>query len=213
MTLLNTYMTTDLYLAYVLATVVLVLMPGPIVTLTVANSLAHGASRGFLTTCGSTVGTAVLLSLGGFGMVWVLDFLSAWFDWIRWIGAAYLIFLGLRQWNAKPTDLSKGKADKGPVISVIAHGFIVAVTNPKTILFYAAFFPQFIDAEKPLGPQLVIMCVTFAVIAFILDNGYAIMAGRVRRWLGGAEQGRIRNRITGGLLMLTGAGLALVRRG
>lgn len=205
-------MSLELYIAYVLATTLLVLMPGPIVTLTVANSLAHGATRGFLTVCGATLGSAVLLGLGALGMAWVLSALSAWFDWIRWIGAAYLIFLGLRQWNARPADLAHGKADRGPVFSVLAHGFLVAVTNPKTILFYAAFFPQFLDTTKPLGPQLTLLCVTFVVIGFTFDNGYALMAGRARRWLGGAEKGRLRNRITGGLLMLTGAGLALVRR-
>ncbi|MEK9752630.1 MAG: LysE family transporter [Rhodospirillaceae bacterium] len=205
-------MSFDLYIAYVLASALLILMPGPIVTLTVANSLAHGATRGMLTVLGASAGSAVLLGVGALGMAWLLDVLSHWFDWIRWIGAAYLIFLGLRQWNAKPADLAQGKADKGPVFSVMAHGFLVAVTNPKTILFYAALFPQFIDASAPLGPQLTLMSVTFVVLALILDNGYAIMAGRVGRWLGGAKQGRIRNRITGGLLMITGAGLALVRR-
>jgi homoserine/homoserine lactone efflux protein len=197
-------MSLDLYLAYVLASALLILMPGPIVTLTVANSLAHGARRGMLTVLGASAGSGVLLGLGAIGMAWILDVLSHWFDWIRWIGAAYLIFLGLKQWNAKPVDLSHGAADKGPVLSVMAHGFLVAVTNPKTILFYAAFFPQFIDAEQPLGPQLTLMSVTFVVLA--------LLAGRVGRWLGGAKQGRIRNRITGGLLMITGAGLALVRR-
>ncbi len=205
-------MSLDLYLAYVLASALLILMPGPIVTLTVANSLAHGARRGMLTVLGASAGSGVLLGLGALGMAWILDMLSHWFDWIRWIGAAYLIFLGLKQWNSKPVDLSHGAADKGPVLSVMAHGFLVAVTNPKTILFYAAFFPQFIDAEQPLGPQLTLMSVTFVVLALILDNGYALLAGRVGRWLGGAKQGRIRNRITGGLLMITGAGLALVRR-
>jgi len=205
-------MSFDLYLAYCLATALLVLMPGPIVTLVVANSLAHGAPRGLLTSAGSTLGSAVLLALGAFGMAWALAVLSEWFDWIRWIGAAYLLFLGLKQWNAKPADLGHGKADKGPVFSVMAHGFIVAVTNPKTILFYAAFFPQFLDPARPLGPQLLIMSVTFVVIAFALDSSYALVAGRIRPWLSGAEKGRLRNRITGGLLMLTGAGLALVRR-
>lgn len=209
---LQTMMSMELYSAYALATAALVLMPGPIVTLTVANSLAHGATRGLLTVCGSSMGTAVLLALGAFGMAWVFTTLSEWFDWIRYIGAAYLIFLGLRQWRAKPIDLKDATADKGPVFSVIAHGFIVAITNPKTILFYAAFFPQFLDTTQPLGPQLALMSATFVVLAIILDGGYALMAGRLRRWLTGAEKGRLRNRLTGGLLMLTGAGLALVRR-
>jgi len=205
-------MALDLYIAYVLATAALVLMPGPIVTLTVANSLAHGAGRGILTVLGASTGSAVLLAAGALGMAWVLSELSGWVDWIRWIGAAYLIYLGIRQWRAKPVDLKDAKADKGPVTSVMLHGFIVAVTNPKTILFYAAFFPQFIDTTRPLGPQLWLMSLTFVGIALTLDSGYALLAGKLRRWLSGPEKGRLRNRITGSLLMLTGAGLALVRR-
>ncbi len=202
----------DLYIAYVLATSALVLMPGPIVTLTVANSLAHGAGRGVLTVLGSSAGTGVLLGLGALGMAWMLTALSEWIVWIRWIGAAYLIFLGIKQWRATPVDLKDAHADKGPVASVLLHGFVVAVTNPKTILFYVAFFPQFLDTSRPLGPQLWLMCLTFVVIAMVLDSGYAILAGHLRRWLTGSEKGRLRNRITGSLLMITGAGLALVRR-
>jgi homoserine/homoserine lactone efflux protein len=202
----------DVYVAYVLATSLLVLMPGPIVTLTVANSLAHGATRGVLTVCGATAGSAVLLALGAFSMAWVFTLLSEWIIWIRWIGAGYLIFLGIRQWRAKPIDLRDARADKGPVLSVLAHGFLIAITNPKTILFYVAFFPQFLDASQALGPQLAVMGVTFVVIAFTLDNGYALLAGRLRHWLTGADKGRLRNRLTGSLLMITGVGLALVRR-
>ncbi|MBT6093408.1 MAG: LysE family translocator [Rhodospirillaceae bacterium] len=202
----------DLYIAYVLATTALVLMPGPIVTLTVANSLAHGAGRGVLTVAGATAGSGVLLACGALGLAWVLSELSEWVNVIRWVGAAYLIFLGVRQWRSKPVDLDDAHADKGRVASVVLHGFVVAVTNPKTILFYAAFFPQFIDTARPLEPQLWIMSATFLVIGFSLDSGYAMMAGRLRRWLSGANKGRLRNRITGSLLMITGAGLALVRR-
>lgn len=202
----------DLYIAYVLATAALIAMPGPIVTLTVANSLAHGAGRGLLTVVGATVGSGVLLAMGALGLAWLISLLSQWFDWIRYIGAAYLIFLGLRQWRAAPVELGQAQADKGPVASVMFHGFVVAVTNPKTILFYAAFFPQFLDMARPLTPQLLVMTVTFLVLALVLDSSYALLAGRLRRWLSGAEKGRLRNRITGGLLMITGAGLAMVRR-
>ena len=202
----------ELYLAYVLATSVLILMPGPIVTLTVANSLTHGAGRGLLTVLGATAGSGVLLVMGAFGLAWLVSLLSEWFNWIRWIGAAYLIFLGLKQWNAPPVDLDDARADKGPVLSVMLHGFLVAVTNPKTILFYAAFFPQFLDMSNSLGPQLFIMTVTFLGLALLFDSSYALLAGHLRRWLTGTERGRLRNRISGGLLMITGAGLALVRR-
>lgn len=202
----------DIYLAYVLASALLIVMPGPIVTLVVANSLTHGTRTGLATAVGSTLGSGVLLALGGFGMAWVLGLLSDWLMWLRWAGAAYLIYLGIRQWRAPVHGLEDTTADTGPPKVVFLHGFIVAVTNPKTILFYVAFFPQFIDAAQPLGLQLTIMCATFLVLAVILDGSYALLAGRLRPWLSGEKRGRIRNRITGGLLMITGAGLALVRK-
>lgn len=202
----------DIYLAYVLASAALILMPGPIVTLVVANSLAHGTRTGIATSVGSSLGTAVLLGAGGFGMAWALALLSDWIMWLRWAGAAYLIYLGIRQWRAPVHGLEDTTADHGSFRQVFAHGFVVAITNPKTILFYVAFFPQFIDAAAPLGPQLTIMCVTFLALALVLDGSYALLAGRLRRWLTGEKRGRVRNRITGALLMATGVGLALVRK-
>ena len=202
----------DLYIAYMVATAALILMPGPIVTLTVATSLAHGARRGFLIVCGATVGSSVLLALGALGMAWAFAVLSGWITVIRWVGAAYLIFLGVRQWCAPLVDLIDAHTNEGPVASVLMHGFVIAITNPKTILFYAAFFPQFLDTSRAMGPQLWVLSLTFIVMAFTLDSCYATMAGRLRRWLTEAERGRLRNRITGGLLMITGAGLALMHR-
>ena len=202
----------EIYLAYVLATALLILMPGPIVTLTVANSLRHGSKTGFLTTVGATAGSAVLLTAGAFGMAWVLDILSDWFTWVRIIGAAYLIYLGLQQWRQAVHGLEDTEADKKPGRKVMLHGFIVAITNPKTILFYAAFFPQFIDLSQPTGPQLLLMSVTFLCIAIVIDGGYAFLAGRLRPWLQGGTRGRLRNRITGTLLIGTGLVLAFTRK-
>ncbi len=202
----------DIYFAFVLATTLLILMPGPIVTLVIANSLTHGTRTGIATSLGSTLGSAVLLAVGGFGMAWVLGLLADWLMWLRWIGAAYLIYLGIRQWRAPVIGLEDTKADRGPPKTVFLHGFVVAVTNPKTIFFYAAFFPQFIDPAGALGRQLLIMSATFLVLALILDGSYALLAGRLRPWLTGRKRGRIRNRITATLLMVTGAGLALARK-
>ena len=90
----------EFYIAYVLATTALILIPGPIVTLTVANSLARGLGHGIVTVCGATCGTTVLLSLGFFGMAWVATVLSEWLTVLRWLGVAYLILLGVKQWFA-----------------------------------------------------------------------------------------------------------------
>ena len=202
----------DTYIGFILATALLILMPGPIVSLTVSNSLRHGSKTGFLTTVGATAGSAVLLTAGALGMAWALQLLSDWFSLLRIIGAGYLIYLGIRQWREAARGLEDFKADKHPGRKVIIHGFIVAITNPKTILFYAAFFPQFIDMSQPTGPQLVLMSITFLCVAITIDGMYAFLAGRLRPWLQGGNRGRLRNRITGTLLIGTGIALLFARK-
>ncbi len=202
----------DLYITFVLATALLILMPGPIVTLTIANSLAYGARHGLRTVVGTSSATVVLLLVGGFGMASVFLLLAEWFNWLRWIGAAYLVFLGFQQWRAKPVALGDDGVNAGPKKSIFWQGFVVSITNPKTILFYAAFFPQFMDPGRPPGLQLLVLSVTFLVIATLLDSCYALLCGRLRPYLADAGRGRLRNRITGGLMIGAGLAVALVRK-
>ncbi len=203
---------TDLYLTFVLATALLILMPGPVVTVTVANALKYGTRHGLRTVIGASSATTLLLLVGGFGMASAFLLLAQWFDWLRWIGAAYLVFLGVQQWRAKPLSLTDDGVGAGPKKSSFWQGFMVSITNPKSILFFAAFFPQFIDPARPAGLQLLILSVTFLVIALILDSSYALLSGRLRPYLNDAKRGRLRNRITGGLLIGTGLVLAMARK-
>ena len=199
-----------LLIGFALATAVLIIVPGPIVMLTIANSLAYGTRVGLMTIVGTSVASAILLLAGGIGMAWVLSSLAPWFTWLRWAGAAYLIYLGLRQWLSREPDMEE-KTGAGPGHSIFWQGFVVSITNPKTILFYAAFFPQFLDLARPVAPQLVIMSVLFLAIAVFFDGCYAVLAGRLRPWLSGERRGRMRKRITGSLLVCTGLVLALAR--
>lgn len=200
-----------LWIAFVTASALLAIIPGPIVTLVIANSLAQGTRAGAANVLGTMCGNAVLFMIGGLGMAWVLSALSSWFDVLRLAGAAYLIYLGIKQWFARPEGLETQTAAKAGH-SLFLQGAIVAVTNPKTIIFYAAFFPQFMDPTLPAGTQLLVLSATFLIVAGVLDFTYAVLAGRLRPWLTGERRGRIRNRITGILLMGTGAALALARR-
>ncbi|MGJ3260296.1 MAG: LysE family translocator [Rhodospirillales bacterium] len=206
----------ELYAAFVLATAALILMPGPIVTLVIANSLKHGARTGVTTVIGANTGTAILLTGGALGLSTVLAVAADIFEWVRWAGVAYLVYLGLREWRqvfkSKAEAVEQLAADRKPK-GVFWHGFIVAITNPKTVFFFVAFFPQFIDPARAAGPQLAILCVTFMVLAFLLDGMYAVVAGRARGWLAGGAKARLRHGITGTLLIGTGLGLAFARRG
>jgi homoserine/homoserine lactone efflux protein len=200
-----------LYATFVLASVALILLPGPIVTLVVANALAHGTRTGVETAFGSCIGNAILATASALGLVALLGLIGDIFDVLRWVGAAYLIWLGIRAWRAEPETLD----DTRPMrkrSAVMGQGILVAITNPKTIMFYAAFFPQFINPDAPAGPQLALLAVTFVILAGFLDTGYALLAGKLRVYLADAGRARIRNRLTGILLIGTGIGMALARR-
>lgn len=204
-------MNLELYAAFLVATTVLILIPGPNVTLLVANSLAYGPRRALITLAGTSSAIALQMVVVGLGMTSLVATLAAWFEWLRWAGVAYLVYLGIQQWRAAPLALEDVRAIASRTL--FWQGLLVSATNPKTLLFYAAFFPQFVDPGAPLGPQLAMLCTTFLIIATVLDGAYAILAGRLRTWLRGHRRARLRNRLSGAFLIAAGLGLALARRG
>ena len=205
-------MNLDLYVAFLLATTVLILIPGPNVTLLVATSLAHGPRRALVTLAGTSSAIAVQLLVVALGMTSLILVLAQWFEWLRWAGVAYLIYLGMQHWRAAPLALDDLE---GPAVrsgTLFWQGLLVSATNPKTLLFYAAFFPQFVNPSSPPGPQLALLCATFLIVATGLDGAYAILAGRLRPWLRTRRRARLRNRLTGSFLIAAALGLALARR-
>ncbi len=198
------------YLGFVAATAILILIPGPNVSLIVANAVAYGTRYGLLTVAGTSAAVLLQLVLTALGMTAVLGALAAWFEWLRWLGVAYLIWLGIRQWRAPPVDPTQTLPQPRSVRAIVLRGFLVSLTNPKTLLFYGAFFPQFISIDRPLVPQLVVLCATFLILAAGLDGAWALLAGRARFVL--AARPRLRNRLSGGMLMGAGVGLALARK-
>jgi len=200
----------DLYLGFVLATAILILIPGPNVSLIVANSIAYGTRNGLLTVAGTSAAIVLQLALTALGLTATLDLLAVWFEWIRWVGVAYLLYLGVRQWRAAPVDLTRIRPQPRSVRAITLRGFLISLTNPKTLLFYGAFFPQFLSLDAPIGPQVAVLSLTFLAIAVGLDSTWALLAGRVRGVL--AIRGRLRNRLSGGFLIGAGIGLALAHR-
>lgn len=200
----------DLYLAFVLASVVLIVIPGPNVALIVANSVAHGARFGLLTVAGTSSAVVVHLGLTVLGASAVLAFLAVAFDWLRWLGVAYLVWLGIAAWRAPAVDLGRVGPQARSARLIFGRGLLVGLTNPKTLLFYGAFFPQFITPGPDAADQLLLLAATFLVIAVVLDGVWAVLASRLRALL--VAHVRLRNRLTGGLLVGAGVGLALARR-
>ena len=205
-------MTIELYLAFVAATTLLIIFPGPAVALIVATSLSHGSRAALITVAGSSSAIAILLVVTALGMTSLMLLLSQWFEVLRWAGVAYLFYLGLQAWRSKPEALAGRATKRHSANRLYLRGFVVNATNPKTLFFYAAFFPQFVDPAAPIGPQLTLLCLTFLVIATLLDSGYALLAARLGGLLKSERAQRLRNRVTGGLLICAGLGLALARR-
>jgi threonine/homoserine/homoserine lactone efflux protein len=200
----------ELYLGFVLAAVILILIPGPNVSLIVANSIAYGTRYGLLTVAGTSSAIVVQLTFTALGLTATLGMLAGWFEWVRWVGVIYLLFLGVRQWRAAPVDLTRTRPQPRSFQALVMRGFLISLTNPKTLLFYGAFFPQFLSPDAPIAPQVAWLSLTFFAIAVGLDCGWALLAGRVRGVL--AIRGRLRNRLSGGFLIGAGIGLALAHR-
>ena len=200
----------ELFLAFVVATTILMLIPGPNVALIVANSVAYGQRFGLLTVAGTSSAMVIQLALTGLGLGEMLGSLGHLFAWLRWAGVAYLVYLGIRQWLAEPVDLTQTRPQQRSVRAIYWRGFFVSLTNPKTLLFYGAFFPQFLSPGRNVGGQILLLSVTFLLLAILLDSTWAIAAAKLRTLL--SRHGRLRNRVAGGMLIGAAVGLAMARR-
>ncbi|WP_274630370.1 LysE family translocator [Arvimicrobium flavum] len=202
-------MSVELYAAYLLACIVIVLVPGPTVTLIIANSIRHGTRAGLANVAGTQAGLAIMIAIVGVGLTSLIAGMGHWFEWIRLLGAAYLIWLGIQMLRSKEALDGDGNARK-PSGGFFVQGLAVALSNPKTLVFFGAFFPQFIDPAGSYALQLWVMGLTAMVVAAVSDSAYALAAGRAGRLL---SAGRIRllSRISGSFLVGGGIWLALSR--
>jgi homoserine/homoserine lactone efflux protein len=202
-------MNTHLFSAFLLITVILFLTPGPIVTLVVTTAARSGVRAGLMTVAGGVAGNAVLLAFIAFGLAWILQASAAIFDTLRWVGAVYLIWLGIQAW--RHAGATSEAVPPGAHVHA-RRGFIVALTNPKTIAFFTAFLPQFIDPALPVGRQLLVMCVSSVLLGGLLDAGWAIAAGYGRAWFLKPKHNKLLGRISGAVLIGGGIWLSLTRR-
>ena len=194
----------DTLVALIVATSILVIIPGPNVALTVATSLQFGFRMGAMTVLGTTLGVALQLAFVVGGMAALIEFTAATLTWIRWAGVIYLVWLGIRTWRKSATDLEKITA--APVMFL--RGCMLAVMNPKTLLFNAAFLPQFVGTGS--ASQFALVGAVFLGVLFLGDLAWALFASSARMFL--ARYSRLRNKITGVFLTTAGIGLALARR-
>ena len=197
----------ETWLAFVAASAALLMIPGPTVMLVVSYALGEGRRSALATVAGVTLGdlTAMTASLLGLGALLAASALA--FTALKWVGAAYLIWLGIRLWRAPAApDETVPAATAGSGRAMGWHAFVVTALNPKSIVFFVAFLPQFLDAARPVVPQIVIFEATFLVLATLNALSYAVMAAAARRTIRKPAVQRAVNRVGGSLLV--GAGVA-----
>jgi homoserine/homoserine lactone efflux protein len=202
-------MNPELFTAFILITIVLIITPGPIVTLVIATGATQGMRAALTTVGGTTLGNAILLTVIAFGLSWVLTHALVLFEMLRWAGAAYLIWLGVQAWR----HAGKNDAASPPSGRVnFTRGVLVALSNPKTIVFFTAFLPQFIDPHLPAGPQLAAMCIVSVLLAATTDSAWAVAAGLGRGWFMKPARAKLLGRFSGSVLIGGGIWLSLARR-
>lgn len=202
-------MSLELYAAYVVACIVIVLVPGPTVTLIIASSIRHGTRAGLLNVAGTQLGLAMMIAVVGVGLTSMIEAAGHWFEWIRLIGAAYLIWLGIQMFRSSSRVNADG-APEAPRGGFFLQGFLVAASNPKTLVFFGAFFPQFIDPAGNHAFQIVLMGLTAMLFAAVSDSAFALVSGRAAKVLT-ASRVKLLSRISGSFLIGGGLWLAFAR--
>lgn len=202
-------MTFEIYIAYIVACFVIALVPGPTVTVIVANSLAHGSRAGLLNVAGTQLGLALMMAILVVGLSSVIAAMGWLFDWLRWAGAAYLVWLGWKLLRAPEAmvHIQKSSVPKG---GFLLQGFLVLMANPKALLWFGAFIPQFIDPTGNYVGQIVVLGVTAMAVALVSDGAYAVVTGRASAMLS-RKRVRLVSRLSGGFLIGGGIWLALTR--
>jgi threonine/homoserine/homoserine lactone efflux protein len=202
-------MSLQIYLAFVAACIALALLPGPFVTLVIANGLRHGTRAALTNIAGGQFGMAIIMGIVAVGLTSLMATMGYWFDWVRFAGAAYLVWLGVRLIRA-PIEGVGDKAPPPPRGGFFLQGSIVTLSNPKLLVFFGAFIPQFVDMSKDHVSQVALLGVTFMITGAITDSIYALLAGQARL-LFSKRRTRLMSRISGGFMIGGGIWLALTR--
>jgi threonine/homoserine/homoserine lactone efflux protein len=196
------------FCGFLAITIVLLLAPGPIVTLVISTSATRGIRAGLVTVAGTSIGNAVLIAAIALGLGWVLQHAAYLFESLRWIGAAYLVWLGVQAWRGAGRPQPPAPGDHVH----FRRGVLVALSNPKTLAFFSAFLPQFVDPALPAGRQLTVMCAVTVLLAAVSDSCWAIASGLGRAWFMKPERARLLGRASGLTLIGGGIWLSLARR-
>ena len=208
-------MTLSTYLLYVAAVALLIATPGPTMLMCMTNALNHGPRRAMTSVAGSVSAVLVVMALSAMGLGALLAASETAFTSAKFIGAAYLVWLGIKTFRSDASALAVGGADGDagtPRRSFYLQGLLVGASNPKAVLFFAAFFPQFLNPSAPMAPQFAILALTFMAFEFTVLTTCALSVSRLAPMLRQSGPVRWINRICGGLFTLMGGLLLLTRR-
>lgn len=199
--------------AFVLACAAIIIVPGPTVTVIIANSLRSGSKAGWMNIAGTQAGLAIMIIILALGLKSVVAVMGEIFEYVKLLGAAYLVYLGVQLWRsdgalADPNDMSVKKRSMN---GYFWQGFLVIWSNPKALFFFGAFIPQFIDPAGDTAVQTVVLGGIFMLVGAIFDGMYAVAAGKTGGWL---SQSNVRfiERVSGTALIGGGIWLAFSKR-
>ena len=201
-------MSFETWLAFAAASSVLLVIPGPTVLLVVSYALGQGWRTALPMAAGVALGDFTAMTLSMLGLGALLATSATLFTVLKWAGAVYLVYLGIKLWRAGGTLEARPRTDATSAIRMLVHAWLVTALNPKSITFFVAFLPAFLDPRGDFVTQMIVFETTFLVLAFANAFGYALVASRARRLASDPRAIGVVNKVGGGLLV--GAGVATV---
>ena len=205
-------MAVEVWLAFVAASAILLVIPGPTILLVLSYALGRGWQAAAPTATGVALGDLTAMTLSMLGVGAILATSATLFAVLKWIGAAYLVWLGVKLWRAGGALEADVRRDAVRPAQMLLHAWLVTVLNPKSIVFFVAFLPQFLDPARSFATQMAILVPTFVILAFANAFGYALAASRARRFAATPAAIRLVNRAGGTALVGAGAFAALGAR-
>ena len=196
-------------LAFILVSIGIIIIPGPNVSVVVSTSIAHGKVRGLQTVAGTSTAMLIQLGIAALGTTWFVATLANGFVWLKWLGVIYLLYLGVSHLlafrNAAKTQIS--------AVGTFQRGFCVSLTNPKTILFFSAFLPQFTAPAISYQLQIAALSLIFWFLAVVIDSGYALLAHQLSSILKTKYLSKYQHGVSGALYLGAGTILATTKNG
>jgi threonine/homoserine/homoserine lactone efflux protein len=202
----------ELWLAFAVAAAAVIAVPGPTTLMVLGHTVSNGWRTGLLSLVGVTLGDICAITLSVLGFSALLATSAEAFLAMKWLGAAYLVWLGIQLWRAPPMDLTPTAEKRSTARRAIAQTFIVTLLNPKGLLFFAAFLPQFIDPARPLWSQVIVLMLTFDVLAAVIQGFYILGMARAHNRIMSPVVLKNMNRAGGAMLVGAGIFTATLKR-